>query len=119
MGGRRRYVSCSNGPARALSTNGASDSALGLRPAEIRTEVLPCESVGLAHYVLVPRTSDLLFNLENSALVVATADTWQVRWGARLLTPHEYPDGLAIARMPEASWSEMVEVCPPAAPGTR
>ncbi|MDP2949087.1 MAG: hypothetical protein Q8P22_06075 [Chloroflexota bacterium] len=85
-------------------------SAFG--PADIQAEVLPCESVGLALYVLVPRTSDLLFNLESRTLVVVTADTWQARGMARLLTPHEYPDRLDIARTPEASWSEMVEIRP-------
>lgn len=85
-------------------------SAFG--PADIQSEVLRCESVGLALYVLVPRTSDLLFNLESSPLVVATADTWQVRGAARLLTPHEYPGGITIARAPEAAWSEMVEIRP-------
>ena len=85
-------------------------SAFG--PADIQVEVLPCESVGLALYVLVPKTSDLLFNLESRTLVVATSDTWQARGTARLLTPHEYPDRLDIARTPEASWSEMVEISP-------
>ncbi|MDO8689153.1 MAG: hypothetical protein Q7R39_03960 [Dehalococcoidia bacterium] len=84
----------------------------GFGPADIQAEVLPCESVGLALYVLVPRASDLLFNLENSPLVVATADTWQARGPARLLTPHEYPEGLAIARTAEAAWSEVVEIQP-------
>ena len=85
-------------------------SAFG--PADIQAEPLPCESVGLSLYVLVPRTSDLLFNLESRTLVVATADTWQARGTARLLTSHEYPEGLAIAGTPEASWSEMVEINP-------
>ncbi|MHB1413785.1 MAG: hypothetical protein ACYC1C_00905, partial [Chloroflexota bacterium] len=56
-------------------------------PADIQAEVLPCETLGLALYVLVPRTSDLLFNLENHPLVVATADTWQLRGEAHLLPP--------------------------------
>ena len=81
-------------------------------PADIQAEVLLCESVGLALYVLVPRRSDLLFNLESSPLVVGTAETWQVRGAARLLPPGEYPDGLAIARTPEADWCQLVEIRP-------
>ena len=81
-------------------------------PAEIQTEVLPCEALGLALYVLVPRASDLLFNLENHTLVVATADAWQVRGEARLLAPGAYPERLAIARTPAAAWSEIVEIRP-------
>lgn len=86
-----------------LSTNG---------PAEIQAESLPCEAAGLALYVLVPRTSDLLFNLESNTLVVATADTWQMRGVARPLRPGERPDGLALAWTPEAAWCQMVEIRP-------
>ena len=86
-----------------LSTNG---------PADIQAETLSCESIGLALYVLVARTSDLLFNLESNALIVATADTWQMRGVARLLRPGEHPDGLALARTPEAAWCQLVEIRP-------
>jgi hypothetical protein len=81
-------------------------------PAEIQAESLPCEAVGLALYVLVARTSDLLFNLESNTLVVATADTWQMRGVARLLRPGECPDGLALASTPETEWSQLVEIRP-------
>ena len=81
-------------------------------PADIQVETLPCESVGLDLYVLVPRTSDLLFNLESDSVVVATADTWQMRGVARLLKSHEYPDQLTIASAPEAELSEVVEIRP-------
>ena len=69
-------------------------------------------TIGLVLYVLVPRTADLLFNLESNTLVVATADTWQARGLARLLTPGEYPDRLAIASTPAAVWCEVVEIRP-------
>jgi hypothetical protein len=81
-------------------------------PADIQAETLPCEAVGLTLYVLVARTSDLLFNLEGDALVVATADKWQARGPARLLGPAGYPGGLALARTPEAAWCELVEIRP-------
>jgi hypothetical protein len=81
-------------------------------PADIQAETLRCEAIGLALYVLVARTSDLLFNLESGAPVVATADSWQARGPARLLRPVEYPSQLALARTPEAVWSEVVEIRP-------
>lgn len=81
-------------------------------PADIQAEMLPCEAVGLALYVLVARTSDLLFNLESNPLVVVTAETWQLRGMARLLRPGEHPDRLALARTPEAAWCEVVEIRP-------
>ncbi|MHB1132479.1 MAG: hypothetical protein ACYC4L_08845 [Chloroflexota bacterium] len=81
-------------------------------PAEIQAEVLPCEAVGLALYVLVPRTSDLLFNLETNDLVVATSDTWQARGVARLLLPADHLDHLTLAKTPAAAWSQLVEIRP-------
>lgn len=81
-------------------------------PAEIQAEALPCEAAGLALYVLVARTSDLLFNLESNTQVVATADSWQMRGVARLLRPGERPDGLALASSPEAAWCQLVEIRP-------
>ena len=81
-------------------------------PADIQAETLRCEAVGLALYVLVARTSDLLFNLESDVLVVATSDSWQARGPARLVRLGEYPSELALARTPEAAWSEVVEIRP-------
>ena len=81
-------------------------------PADIQAESLPCEAAGLALYVLVPRTSDLLFNLESEKLVVATAETWQARGPARVLRPGQYPEQLALARTPEAAWCEVAELRP-------
>lgn len=81
-------------------------------PAEIQAESLACEALGLSLYVLVARTSDLLFNLESNSLVVATADTWQMRGAARLLRPGQCPDGLALSRAPEMEWCQMVEIRP-------
>ena len=81
-------------------------------PADVQVESLPCEAVGLALYVLVPRTSDLLFNLENHTLVVVSADTWQARGVARLLSPGSHPDRLALASRPEAAWCQVAEIRP-------
>jgi hypothetical protein len=81
-------------------------------PAEVQAESLPCESLGRVLYVLVPRTSDLLFNLESNKLVVATAETWQARGMTRLLRPGQCPKELAIARTPEAAWCEVAEIRP-------
>ena len=79
-------------------------------PAEIQVEALRCQALGLFLFVLVPRASDLLFNLENGTAVVATADTWQARGAAHVLARARYPEQLRIHRMPEAEWSELVEI---------
>jgi hypothetical protein len=81
-------------------------------PADIQAECLTCESLELILYVLVPRTSDLLFNLESNSLVVATAESWQARGMTQLLRPVQYPKELAITRTPEAAWCEVAEIRP-------
>lgn len=84
-----------------LSTHGA---------AGIQANVFPCESVDLGLYLLVPRTSDQLFNLEHSPEVVVTTETWQVRGMARIAP--ERPAGLALLQQPDAAWCEVVMVRP-------
>ena len=84
-----------------LSTHGA---------AGIQANVFPCESVGLGLYLLIPRTSDHLFNLEHNPEVVLTTDTWQVR-GTACIAP-EYPAGLNLLRQLDAAWCEVVVVRP-------
>jgi hypothetical protein len=79
-------------------------------PAEIQAEALRCEALGLLLYALVARASDLLFNLESTTLVVATADDWQARGTAYLLPRAKYPEQLKLIRLPEAAWSELIEI---------
>jgi len=84
-----------------LSTHGA---------AGIQANVFACESVDLGLYLLVPRTSDHLFNLEHNPEVVVTTETWQMR-GAALIAPSSLP-GLALLQQPDAAWCEVVMVRP-------
>jgi hypothetical protein len=87
--------------AATLSTHGA---------AGIQANVFPCESVDLGLYLLIPRTSDHLFNLEYNPEVVVTTETWQVR-GVACVAP-DCPDGLALLQQPDAAWCEVVAVRP-------
>ena len=87
--------------AATLSTHGA---------AGIQANIFPCESVDLGLYLLIPRTSDHLFNLEHNPEVVLTTDTWQVR-GVACIAP-ECPAGLALLQHPDVTWCEVVMVRP-------
>ena len=87
--------------AATLSTHGA---------AGIQASIFPCESIDLGLYILVPRTSDHLFNLEHNPEVVVTTDTWQVRGVARIAP--ECPAGLGLLQQPDAAWCEVVAVRP-------
>jgi len=87
--------------AATLSTHGA---------AGIQANVFPCEAVEAALYLLVPRTSDHLFNLEHNPEVVVTTETWQVR-GVACIAP-ECPAGLALLEQPDAAWCAVLAVRP-------
>jgi hypothetical protein len=84
-----------------LSTHGA---------AGIQANVFPCECLDLCLYLLVPRASDHLFNLEHNPEVVVTTETWQVRGAARIAP--DCPGELTLLQQPDAAWSEVVMVRP-------
>jgi hypothetical protein len=79
-------------------------------PASIQAHVFPCEAQSGALYILVPRTSDHLFNIENHPSVVATTERWQV-YGAAEALPM-CPAGLALGGRPDAAWSAVVRLIP-------
>lgn len=81
-------------------------------PADLQASTLPCEPRDLSLFVLVPRASDQLFNLENNPRVVATADHWEVRGVARIVPKAEVTPALNLRHAPEANWSALVEVIP-------
>ena len=84
-----------------LSTHGA---------AGLQASVIPCQALETILYLLVPRTSDHLFNLEHSPEVVVTTETWQMRGTARIAP--DCPAGLALLGQPDAAWCEVVAVRP-------
>jgi hypothetical protein len=99
---RQRVIeTLSSAKAATLSTHGA---------AGIQANVFPCEAIDLILYLLVPRTSDHLFNLEQNPEVVVTTETWQVRGPARIAPGP--PAGLALLQQPDAAWCEVVVVHP-------
>ena len=81
-------------------------------PAGLQSSRLPCEALGTRLYLLIPRTSDLLFNLEEKPSVVVVNDEWNLAGQARILSPDEYPPCLNLAHSPDISWSRVVEIRP-------
>jgi hypothetical protein len=80
-------------------------------PAGLQAHVVPCAAKGLLLYLLLPRTSDHLLNLEHDpAVVVATAE-WQVSGRGRVVTKVEYAPA-QLLKAPDAPWSVVVEVRP-------
>lgn len=81
-------------------------------PGDIQAGVFPCEARGVRLYVLLPRTSDHLFNLEFSPDVVAATHSWLLRGHARVLAAGLPPAGLHLGEFEDGCRSVMVEVTP-------
>jgi hypothetical protein len=71
-----------------------------------------CERVGICLFILVPHTSDHLFNLESNPEVVAVNRHWNLRGLARQVAPDAAPPQLHLMHTPEAGWSALIEIQP-------
>jgi hypothetical protein len=63
-------------------------------------------------YLLLPRTSDHLLNLEHDPVAVVTTAEWQVSGRARVVTEAECAAAMRLMDAPEAPWSVVIEVQP-------
>ena len=79
-------------------------------PAGLQAHVVPCAASGILLYLLLPRTSDHLLNLEHDPAVVVTTAEWHMSGRARVVAESECPATLLDA--PEAPWSNVVLVQP-------
>jgi hypothetical protein len=79
-------------------------------PAGVQASRFPCEAVDIELFVLVPRTSDHLFNIESQPDVAVVNESWNLKGQARLVARALCPPGLG--QQPEAEWSEVVQVRP-------
>lgn len=77
-------------------------------PAGLLASHLPCQAAGTLLYVLVPRSSDHLFNLETNAEVAVLDEVWSLKGRARVLGPAAWPPGLRARA--ESEWSAAVEI---------
>jgi len=78
--------------------------------AGLQASHLPCQAAGTVLYVLVPRASDHLFNLETEPEVVVIDEVWQLKGQAQVALPAAWPP--ALRAHPEAAWSAAVAVRP-------
>jgi len=81
-------------------------------PAGLRASRLPCEASGIELYVLVPRASDHLFNLESEPDVVVVNEVWNLQGVARVIPKPDASLELGLTRSPEMGWSEVVWIHP-------
>lgn len=101
---RERAIAALRIPRRAvLATSG---------PAGLQAGEFPCEAVELNLYLLVPKTSDHLFNLEHDSRVTLLAAGWELKGEAEVISPKALDLELALFREPDAEWCELVRVDP-------
>ena len=79
-------------------------------PGGIQAGFFPCEAVGLVLYLLVPASSDVLFNLESETAVVVTTPRWQLEGEAELRALSQALPASRLARSPRAAGCVVVLV---------
>ena len=84
-----------------LSTNG---------PAGIQAGFFPCQADGLTLYLLIPVSSDVLYNLESAPAVVITTPGWQLEGLGHILPLTQAPKAIELARSPRAPGCVLVVV---------
>ena len=81
-------------------------------PAGILAGEFPCEAVGLELYLLLPKTSAHVFNLEHHPEVSLVTPEWELQGSARILAedlPEPPPE---LLRDSSAEWCVLVGVTP-------
>lgn len=101
---RQRAMEALRRPDRAvLATSG---------PAGLQASEYPCEADGLCLYLLIPQTSDHLFNLEHDPVVTMISEWWELKGEACVLPPNPPGLELGLLREPEAEWCRLVRIEP-------
>ncbi len=99
---RNRVVAALSSESEAtLSTNG---------PGGIQAGFFPCEANGLTLYLLVPASSDVLFNLETETAVVVTTPKWQMEGEAVIYALAQAPRSLQLTRSSRAAGCMLIAI---------
>ncbi len=81
-------------------------------PAGVKVGEFPCEAVELDLYLLLPRTSDHLFNLEQDGRVALHTDQCELTGKGRALAPGEKWPQVTLLPKTEPEWYVLVKVTP-------
>ena len=81
-------------------------------PAGVQAGEFPCEAAGLDLYLLVPQTSNHLFNLEHDSAVTLLTAEWELKGQAQLRPPGAPGLALNLLQEPAAEWCVLVRVEP-------
>lgn len=79
-------------------------------PGGIQAGFLPCEADDLTLYLLVPASSDVLFNLETQPAVVVTTSSWQMEGEAKIHALSQALPSLNLLHSPRVEGCMLVAV---------
>ena len=79
-------------------------------PAGVHASVFPCEASGLNLYLLIPRASDHIFNLEQEPGVTLLTDVWELKGQAQLMPPGRQNIELDLLHEQGVEWCMLVRV---------
>jgi hypothetical protein len=80
--------------------------------AGVQVSEFPCEAVELELYLLLPRTSDHLFNLERDHRVALHTDHWELTGTGRALSPDEKRPRISLLTKTDTVWHVLVKIKP-------
>ena len=80
--------------------------------AGVQVSEFPCEAVELDLYLLLPRTSDHLFNLEQDDRVALHTNQWEAIGKGRALSPEEKWPQISLLPKTGTSWYVLVKIVP-------
>ena len=81
-------------------------------PAGVHASVFPCEASGLNLYLLIPRASDHIFNLEHEPGVTLLTDSWELKGEAQIIPPGRQKIELDLSHEQGVEWCVLVRVEP-------
>ncbi len=79
-------------------------------PAGVQTGAFRCALSDLQLYLLIPQTSDHLFNLEHESTVTLLTETCELKGQARRVSPVASDLHVELGREPDAEWCALVHV---------
>ncbi len=79
-------------------------------PAGVQASEFPCEVIDLNLYLLVPQTSDHLFNLEYDSIVTVLTAGCELKGQAQIVSRGAPDLELDLWREPGAAWCALVRV---------
>jgi hypothetical protein len=97
---------------RVLEALGTPNSAVLVTngPAGVQVGEFPCDVLGLSLYLLLPQTSDHLFNLEYQSTVTLLIARCDVTGRAQIISRGAVAPACALLQNPAADWGVFLQV---------